>query len=139
MAALQQQQRQQRQQRQYKQCAAMPPPRVNPTDIYFLAAWKRGVSLVGESLFGCQAATPTEANHWRQLTPKLDLMRKAIGNKTQSEAFLIAVMASFYNDIEGQKMMNKTGITFGLAASISRDYERAIITDLITFFRAWKA
>lgn len=103
----------------------------------FCLAWKEAVMLAGPSLFGCQAATPMDATHWHQLTPKLEQMRKAVANKSQAEAFLVAIMASFYNDAEGQKLMTKAGITFGGGALLVGDKSRSLIARLFASYRGW--
>ena len=103
----------------------------------FAQAWKEGVLLAGPSLFGCQAAKPEAARHWHQLAPKLELMRKAVTNKSQAEAFLIAVMASFYNGAEGQKLLDKAGLSFGEGALIAGDKARSVIARLFASYRGW--
>lgn len=111
------------------------------TDLFpeseFLQAWKEGVMTAGPSLFGCQARTPMDATHWTALTPKLDVMRKAIANRSQAQAYLIAVMASFFNDAEGQKLLTKAGLTFGGGARVVSPKERDIIARLFTHYRGW--
>jgi len=111
------------------------------TDLFpeneFLQAWKEGVMMVGPSLFGCQARTPMDAQHWQALPPRLDMMRKAIANRSQAQAYLLAVMASFFNDAEGQKLLIKAGLTFGGGARVVGPKERDIIARLFTHYRGW--
>jgi len=82
-------------------------------EILFLTAWKKAVQIVGPTFFSCNARTPADASHWHALTPKLDVMRKAIPNKSRQDAAFMAVVASLFNPEEGQKFFTKSGTTFG--------------------------
>jgi len=107
-------------------------------NLAFLSAWKTGVLISGPSLFGCQANAPDSAVTWRQLTPKLDVMRKAIPNKSQTDAAFIGILASFYNAEEGQKMLNKAGCSaFGHALSVLDKKRIDVIAALMINFGGW--
>ncbi len=104
----------------------------------FLRAWKDGVELAGEALFGCQARTPREACHWHQLTPKLDVIRRALPNRSQADAVFIAAMASFYNAEEGQRLLRKAGCeAFGNLANFLDRHQRAILAVLMIEYQGW--
>lgn len=104
----------------------------------FLGAWKDAVELAGHSLFGHQAASPTDATHWHQLTPKLDEMRKALPNRCQAEAVFIAGLASYYNAEEGQRLLTKAGCTsFGSLAQILDKRRRCILAVLMINYQGW--
>lgn len=104
----------------------------------FRQNWKDGVALAGTSLFGCQCGQPEHAQHWRQLTPKLDVMRKALPNKCQADAAFVAAMASFFNAEEGQKLLKKVGCeSFGTLSNILTYRQREIIAGLFINFRGW--
>lgn len=108
-----------------------------PLHAAFLQAWKEGIELAGPSRFSCTARSIEDAAHWRQLTPDLAVMRRTIVNKSQAEAYLIAIMASFYNDAEGQKLLQKAGLTFGGGALVVGDKARCIIARLFASYRGW--
>lgn len=104
----------------------------------FLRPWRRAVELAGPSLFGGQAARPATATHWRQLTPKLDLMRKAVPNRSQADAAFIGALASFYNAEEGQKLLNKAGCgAFGNLPTVLDAPRRALLADLLAGYQGW--
>lgn len=106
--------------------------------LQFRQAWKDGVQLAGPSLFGCQCGQPEHAQHWRQLTPKLDVIRKSLPNKSQAEATFAAAMASFFNAEEGQKLLKKAGCeAFGGLANILPPRQRSIIACLFLNFHGW--
>ena len=106
--------------------------------LQFRETWKQGVELAGQSLFGCQCGEPKFARHWYQLTPKLDVMRKALPNKSQADAAFAAAMASFYNAEEGQKLLKKAGCeSFGSLPNILTHHQRDIIAALFTNYRGW--
>ncbi len=107
-------------------------------DQVFLNAWRTGVKLAGESLFGCQAATPDHATHWHQLTPKLDVMRRKLQDRSQSDAVFAAAMASLYNAQEGHKLMKKVGCeTFGSVFTALSPDQRAVLSELMASYQRW--
>lgn len=104
----------------------------------FLAAWKNGVEIAGTGLFGCQARSPQEATHWRQLAPKLDVMRKQLPNRSQADAVFAAAMASFFNPAEGHKLMTKVGAPeFGSLTTVLDRRRRSILAVLLINFGGW--
>lgn len=104
----------------------------------FTQAWKAGIDIAGPSLFGCQAASPEQATHWHQLTPKLDVMRKELPNRSQSDAAFAGALASFFNAEEGHKLMKKAGCeSFGHLAYQLDPVRRAVLADLLASFGGW--
>ena len=104
---------------------------------WFHRAWINAVEIAGPKLFACQASAPAMSTHWHQLTPKLDDIRRAISNRSRADTCFIAALVSFYNGLEGQKMLTKIGCTFGDLALVVTPQQRRILADLMTHYRGW--
>src|SRR5690606_15180967 len=81
----------------------------------FLHAWKRGVELVGPSLFGkgTQACLDQAADKW-DLCPNVDTISNIIGVMSSGEKVFLAAMVSFYNSKDGGALLKRVGV-HGLA------------------------
>lgn len=101
----------------------------------FLAPWQQAVALAGDHLF--YGPEPHKATNHHQLAPDLQKIRKAIPNKSSQDAAFIAVLVSFYNKQEGQKLLNKIGVTFGDVALVMSTSQRNTIADLLIHYRGW--
>jgi len=111
---------------------------LDDNDALFLAAWKKAVQIVGPSFFSCNARTPADANHWHALTPRLDVMRKAIPNKSRQDAAFMTVVASLFNPEEGQKFFTKSGTTFGaLMPSLTLQQQGVLLALLAAQTNQW--
>ena len=104
----------------------------------YLEIWKAGVELAGPGLFNAAAAHHIErATHWHQLTPDMAKIRKAIPNRSQADAAFLAVMASMFNDTEGEKMLSKSGTTLGKLPLILGRKQHGIVVALLTHHKGW--
>lgn len=113
-------------------------PAMSEAEASFLDVWRDGVQIAGAGLFGCQVAHPREAAHWRQLTPKLDVMRRELPNRGQVDAVFAAALASFFNPEEGQKLMARAGCHgFGGLAVLLDARRRSLLACLLANFRGW--
>lgn len=113
-------------------------PLLDEAETRFLQAWKDGVDIAGTPLFSCQARNVKEASHWHQLTPKLDVIRRAIPNKSQADAVFAATMACFYNAAEGHKLLKKVECeSFGNIATLLDHRRRAILAVMLANFPGW--
>lgn len=75
----------------------------------FLAAWKEGVKLVGAEFFNVKSTTVDAATDKWQLTPNLEFIQKAAGGYSHGKQVLLALMYSFYDPEEGQKLLARFG------------------------------
>lgn len=104
----------------------------------FLAAWQEGVKIAGANKFLCMKAANQDVATWHQLSPRLDVMRKAATTCSQSDVAFFAAMASFYNAAEGSKLLKKAGcVHFGDLANILKSHQRAVIAALLINFQGW--
>ena len=113
-------------------------PPLGEAEARFLDVWRDGVQIAGPSLFGCQVAHPRDATHWRQLTPKLDVMRRELPNRGQVDSVFAAARASFFNPEEGHKLMTRAGCQgFGGLAVLLDARRRSLLACLLANFRGW--
>lgn len=111
---------------------------LDDNDAIFLTAWKKAVQIIGPSYFSGNAIKTESAIHWHNLTPKLDVMRKAIPNKSRQDAAFMAAVASFFNPEEGQKFFTKSGTTFGaLMPSLTPQQQGVLLALLATQTIQW--
>lgn len=108
-----------------------------PSHVHFLEAWKDAVELMGPGLFTCHAPTVRAATHHHQLAPYLDKIRRAIPNKCRQDAVFLAALVSFFNAIEGDKMLRKAGCTFGDMVMVLNPPQRAALAQLMIHYRGW--
>ena len=104
----------------------------------FFHAWKRGVELVGPSLFGngSRECLDLAVDKW-DLCPNVALIRKAIGVMSSGEKVFLAAMVSFYNANDGGALLKRVGV-HGLADLGGLDLERRrIIAALLLNYTGW--
>ena len=106
--------------------------------IDFLRAWKRAVALVGSThTFGSAYAALHQVSNHRELTPRVDVIRKSLPNRSNADAAFLAALVSFYNKHEGQKLINKNDLSLGDMALTLSTQQRNILADLIIHYRGW--
>jgi hypothetical protein len=114
----------------------------------FLAAWVRGVKMVGPECFGFQqpmcgdilqpAKTLDEVTSKWQVYPILHVIKKSLGVKSSGERALAAIMYSFYNSEDGAKLMRKVGLRGFADISNSLDLDaREVVSDLLLYHTGW--
>lgn len=104
----------------------------------FFHAWKRGVELVGPSLFGdgTRECLNLAVDKW-DLRPNVAVIRKTIGAMSSGEKVFLAAMVSFYNANDGGALLKRVGV-HGLADLSGLDLERRrIIATLILNYTGW--
>lgn len=108
----------------------------NP-DSRFLCAWKDAVAVAGEHVFSLGCRKPDEARHWRQLTPDLNLIRASVKKRSKADAIFVSALACFYNSEEGQKLLDKSGGSFGDMSLILDTRQRSILATLFVNYQGW--
>jgi len=110
----------------------------------FLAAWLKGVKVIGEDWFthNPQFSEPASSldqvrDKW-QAIPDYQLINERIGVLSGGEAALLAAMCSFYNSEWGGQLLQDLGIQ-GLAdLSAKLDLpENRIVADLMINYTGW--
>jgi len=104
----------------------------------FLIGWKKGIQLAGPHLFGGLASSKLDAaKHWHDLHPRLDAIRKALPNRSRTDAGFAAAMASLFNAEEGQKLLNKAGCTLGDLFTILNQEQREALAIMLLNYQGW--
>ncbi len=104
----------------------------------FLRYWTDAAQAAGWNLFNCRGLKPEQISHWREVTPNIKEMHKAVMAKPTHQGALIAAMASLYNVEEGAKMAKKVGLpTMGHLISALKTKDRHTIGSLIIFQQEW--
>lgn len=105
----------------------------------FLDAWKRGVVLAGVGYFHVSAPSIDAATDKSQLRPKnLDTIESAIEVISTGEAVFLCAMYSFYNSLDGERLLQRLGYPNICDIAAALDYEHArIIADLFTSYCGW--
>lgn len=110
----------------------------------FLAAWLKGIKVIGEGWFTynpqcCEKAPSLDqvCDKW-QVIPDYELINQRIGVLSGGEAALLAAMCSFYNAEWGGQLLQDLGIQ-GLAdISAKLDLaENRIVADLLVNYTGW--
>lgn len=109
----------------------------------FLDAWKKGVHLAGERLFTNHRNFPAPSNidaatdMW-QLIPNKEAVNDYLGVASTCEALFVAVLYSFYNGQEGEKMIQELGFHgIGNIANRLEYGQLGIVTDLMKYHTGW--
>ncbi|GAB4361019.1 MAG: hypothetical protein Kow006_31410 [Gammaproteobacteria bacterium] len=104
----------------------------------FLAAWKRGVALAGESYFHVTSASVAEAINKNQLRPDWQRIEHAIGVISRGEAAFLAAMYSFFNAEDGQALLVRAGFPNLCDVASKLDPHRAeVIAELFLTYPGW--
>lgn len=70
----------------------------------FLAAWKKGIKLAGGNYFKLQVHID-KATEKKQLQPDYEVINHSLKAISRGQAHFLALMYSFYNSEDGQKML----------------------------------
>jgi len=104
----------------------------------FLEAWKQGVLIAGESYFNITAPGVAEATDKNQLRPDWNHIDAHIGYLSRGEAAFLAAMYSFFNSVDGQRLLE--GVDFpnicDLAAKLDPD-RAEVIAELLMTYPGW--
>jgi len=103
----------------------------------FLAAWKRGVELLGVDLFG--PGRPESTRVKEQLQPLHEPVEAAFADESCGEEQFLAAMVSFYDPSWGAELADRIdcdksicGLTFNL------DHERTeLLCELLRNYQGW--
>lgn len=103
----------------------------------FFSAWKRGVKLVGEHLFG--PATPATARTREDLRPRRRRIEEEMLRDSCGEEQFLSAMVSFYSPAWGEELVDKIdgyrsfcGLTYNL------DHARIeILCELLRNYQGW--
>lgn len=103
----------------------------------FLTAWKRGVLKIGVEFFNLKCGIHEVKEKW-QACPNFEFINQTILNKSHGQQTLLALMYSFYDPIEGQKLLEKIGSPNWIDARGSLDDEGVeIIGQLWMYYSGW--
>lgn len=103
----------------------------------FLAAWKNGIELAGEQFFNLKTSVAAADNKW-QLAPNFKLIHCAIGMRSHGQQCLLALMYSFYDSLEGQKLLERVSDGSFVDALSALDLEgKKIISELLLNYVGW--
>lgn len=111
--------------------------------LLFLTAWQKGVTLAGERLFthhrdyAAPASIDAAIDKW-QLIPNYEIINDYLGVASTGQALFVAVLYSFYNSVDGEKMYQELGYNgFGDIANRLEHEQLQIITDLMRNHTGW--
>lgn len=108
------------------------------TDDLFVAAWKIGIQKVGAEFFNIKASSLDAAQKKWQLEPNYAFIQSAMGGYSHGKQVLLAMMYSFFNPEDGQKLLEKTQTpNFVQALSILNKEGRSIIAQLWLHHKGW--
>lgn len=108
------------------------------TDDLFVAAWKKGIQKVGAEFFNIKASSLDAAQKKWQLEPNYGFIQSAMGGYSHGKQVLLAMMYSFFNPEDGQKLLEKTQTpNFVQALSILNKEGRSIIAQLWLHHTGW--
>ena len=104
----------------------------------FLAAWKRGVALAGESYFLVETPSVAEATHRNQLRPDYATVEDAIGRISAGQGAFLAAMDSFFNAEDGQRLLARAGYPniCDLAAKLEGAHAE-VVAELFLNYHGW--
>lgn len=110
---------------------------------HFFDTWKKAVKMAGGGLFtnhrdhACPSSIEEATDKW-QLIPDYEAINKYFGVASTGEALFVAVLYSFYNSKESEKMLQDQGF-HGLGDIANRlEHEQIeIVTDLIRYHTGW--
>jgi len=111
---------------------------MTPAQQRFLDAWKSSVEIAGKTLFHSHVNHHFErAKHWRDLRPDVKAITRCIHTRSGADAAFISLLVGFYNDIEGDKLLKKTGTTLGKLPLVLTLKQRSLYAELMTNFKGW--
>lgn len=108
------------------------------TDDLFVVAWKKGIQIVGVEFFNIKASSLDAAQKKWQLEPNYTFIQSAMGGYSHGKQVLLAMMYSFFNPEDGQKLLDKTQApNFVQALSFLNQDARQIISELWLHHTGW--
>ncbi|HSH28982.1 MAG TPA: hypothetical protein VK971_03655 [Thiohalobacter sp.] len=104
----------------------------------FLAAWKRGIHLIGPQLFLVRAASVEAATDKNELRPDSELIEDSIHVISRGQAAFLGAMCSFFNPDWGQKLLSEIGFPnlCDIAAKLDREHAE-VIAELFLTYSGW--
>lgn len=104
----------------------------------FLEAWKDGIKIVGEEFFNIKSDTVDAATNKWQLAPNLEFIQQSSGGYSHGTQVLLALMYSYYDPDEGQKLLERFGTPNFITALAVLDIKGTeIITTLWLNYTGW--
>lgn len=103
----------------------------------FLAAWKKGIKLVGEEYFKLSGKVE-DATDKEDLRPDKDMIEHALYRISRGHAVFLAALYSFYDSQTGQKYLEQLGYPniSDIAGSLDRKYLE-VIAELFINYSGW--
>lgn len=112
--------------------------RQHMTDDLFVVAWKKGIQIVGVEFFNIKASSLDAAQKKWQLEPNYTFIQSTMGGYSHGKQVLLAMMYSFFNPEDGQKLLEKTQApNFVQALSVLNQDARQIISELWLHHTGW--
>lgn len=103
----------------------------------FLIAWKAGIEKLGANYFKLKVDINDVTDKW-QACPDYEAINKTILSKSRSQQVMMALMYSFYDSIDGQRLLEIIGISNFLDARAALDEEEIIIiSELWLHYIGW--
>ena len=103
----------------------------------FFTAWKAGVNYLGKEYFKVQNTVKETTTKW-QLEPNLEFINKVFGSKSHGQQVLIALMYSFFDSIEGQKLLERAQAPNIVDALVVLDRQgKEIFGQLSQYYSGW--
>ncbi len=102
----------------------------------FLAAWKEAIEMAGEEYFKLQCNVD-EATDKNQLCPNFDMIKNSLFRLSTGQAQFLAALYSFYNDQDGQKLLEALNRPNHLDLCFLDDDRLDIITRLLLSYNGW--
>lgn len=103
----------------------------------FFAAWRQGVELVGEQLFGPKK--PATAKSKDDLRPQHQLVEAALAEESCGEEQFLTAMVSFYDPAWGEELVNRIECYKSLCGLIyNLDHEQIkLLCELLQNYQGW--
>jgi hypothetical protein len=103
----------------------------------FLAAWKRGVEILGADLFG--PGTVATARDKNDLLPLREPVEAVFRQESAGEEQFLAAMVSFFDPIWGERLAKRIGSPRSVCGlTYNLDHEcTAILCELLLNFEGW--
>lgn len=105
----------------------------------FLAAWKDGVRLAGESFFNVRTGTIEVATHIDELRPNLDAITASLGTLSPSERDFLLSLYQFFSDSTVRDLCKEHDYPMPSLADIATfDAKyRSVILRLLDSYNGW--
>ena len=105
----------------------------------FLVAWKKGVNKVGHQYFRIDSGISVdEAPSKEALQPNWEAINSIFTALSSGEQALLSLMYSFYDSVDGQKLLERSGKTNFVDAIAAMDCAgQKIIAELCAYYTGW--